>query len=62
MCVSCHGDGSLLTGRVLLDRYASLYFIACISKDENELITLEAIHLFVEVLDRYFGNVRLTAR
>ncbi|KAF1781623.1 AP complex, mu/sigma subunit [Phytophthora cactorum] len=38
-------------------RYASLYFIACISKDENELITLEAIHLFVEVLDRYFGNV-----
>lgn len=38
-------------------RYASLFFIACISKDENELITLEAIHLYVEVLDRYFGNV-----
>jgi hypothetical protein len=37
--------------------YASLFFIACISKDENELITLETIHMFVEVLDRYFGNV-----
>ncbi|RHZ32158.1 hypothetical protein DYB31_011923, partial [Aphanomyces astaci] len=34
-----------------------LYFVACISKEENELITLEVIHLFVEVLDRYFGNV-----
>jgi AP-1 complex subunit sigma 1/2 len=42
--------------------YASLYFIACISKDENELITLEKIHLYVEVLDRYFGNVRSIRR
>lgn len=24
---------------------------------DNELITLEIIHHFVEVLDRYFGNV-----
>lgn len=40
-------------------RYASLYFIACVSKEDNELITLEMIHLFVEVLDRYFGNVRV---
>lgn len=39
------------------DRYASLYFIACVDKDDNELIILEQIHLFVEVLDRYFGNV-----
>jgi hypothetical protein len=23
----------------------------------NELITLEIIHMFVETLDRYFGNV-----
>ncbi|CAM9726868.1 unnamed protein product [Discosporangium mesarthrocarpum] len=37
--------------------YASLFFVACINKDDNELITLEQIHLFVEVLDRYFGNV-----
>jgi len=26
-------------------------------KDDNELLTLEIIHHFVEVLDRYFGNV-----
>ncbi|KAF8295674.1 putative sigma-adaptin 3 [Trypanosoma cruzi] len=38
-------------------RYASLYFVASIDKDDNELIVLEVIHHFVEVLDRYFGNV-----
>jgi AP-1 complex subunit sigma 1/2 len=43
--------------RVVYKRYASLYFVACVDKDENELIVLEQIHLFVEVLDRYFGNV-----
>eukprot|EP01040_Poterioochromonas_malhamensis_P009441 gene9441-10252_t len=43
--------------KVIYKRYASLYFVACVDKDENELIVLEQIHLFVEVLDRYFGNV-----
>lgn len=43
--------------KIVYKRYASLYFIACIDKTDNELITLEKIHLFVEVLDRYFGNV-----
>ena len=38
-------------------RYASLFFVASVTKEDNELITLEMIHLFVEVLDRYFGNV-----
>lgn len=38
-------------------RYASLYFIACIDSNENALLTLEVIHHFVEILDRYFGNV-----
>ena len=39
-------------------RYASLYFVAGISShDDNELYTLDAIHLFVETLDKYFGNV-----
>eukprot|EP00968_Pinguiococcus_pyrenoidosus_P015889 scaffold1492_cov257-Pinguiococcus_pyrenoidosus.AAC.4 len=33
-------------------RYASLYFVACVDKSDNELLTLEQIHLFVEVLDR----------
>ncbi len=43
--------------KLVYKRYASLYFVACIAKDDNELITLEQIHLFVEVLDSYFGNV-----
>jgi len=43
--------------KICYKRYASLFFIACIDKEDNELITLEMIHLFVEVLDRYFGNV-----
>ena len=43
--------------KVIYKRYASLYFIACVDNDDNELIILEQIHLFVEVLDRYFGNV-----
>ena len=43
--------------KIVYKRYASLYFIACVDKEDNELITLEQIHLFVEVLDRYFGNV-----
>lgn len=38
-------------------RYASLFFVACIDNGENELATLEVIHHFVEILDRYFGNV-----
>jgi hypothetical protein len=33
-------------------RYASLFFIACVDRTDNELITLEQIHLFVEILDR----------
>ena len=40
-----------------LCRYASLYFAAGIEKEDNELIVLDVIHHFVEILDRYFGNV-----
>jgi AP-1 complex subunit sigma 1/2 len=40
-------------------RYASLYFIIGCDQTDNELIGLEVIHLFVEALDRYFGNVCL---
>lgn len=29
----------------------------CVDKTDNELIAMETIHHFVEVLDRYFGNV-----
>jgi AP-1 complex subunit sigma 1/2 len=44
-------------GKVVYKRYASLYFCGFIDNEDNELIALEIIHHFVEVLDRYFGNV-----
>jgi len=43
--------------KIVFKRYASLYFVACIEKEDNELIVLDIIHHFVEVLDRYFSNV-----
>lgn len=43
--------------KLIYKRYASLYFIFGVGPDDNELISLETIHMFVEVLDRYFGNV-----
>ena len=43
--------------KLVFKRYASLYFAACIDKDDKELIVLDIIHHFVEVLDRYFSNV-----
>ena len=43
--------------QVVYKRYASLYFVMGIDMGDNELITLEIIHHYVEVLDRYFGNV-----
>eukprot|EP01061_Rhynchopus_euleeides_P045495 TRINITY_DN8199_c1_g1_i3.p2 TRINITY_DN8199_c1_g1~~TRINITY_DN8199_c1_g1_i3.p2 ORF type:complete len:149 (+),score=68.16 TRINITY_DN8199_c1_g1_i3:57-503(+) len=38
-------------------RYATLHFVACIDKDDNELINLEIIQHFVESLDRHYGHV-----
>ncbi|GAA5986525.1 hypothetical protein JCM11641_005228 [Rhodosporidiobolus odoratus] len=43
--------------KVVYRRYASLFFVCGIGQQDNELITLEVIHRYVEVLDRYFGNV-----
>lgn len=42
-----------------LSRYASLYFCCAVEDQENELITLEIIHRYVELLDKYFGSVSL---
>ena len=38
-------------------RYASLFFLAGIEREDNELIMLEIIHRYVEIMDMYFGNV-----
>jgi len=43
--------------KIVFKRYASLYFAAGIEKEDNELIVHDVIHHFVEVLDKYFGNV-----
>ncbi|NXS46934.1 AP1S1 protein, partial [Balaeniceps rex] len=37
--------------------YPSLYFCCAIEGQDNELITLELIHRYVELLDKYFGSV-----
>lgn len=43
--------------KVVYKRYASLYFCVAIDHDDNELIVLELIHRYVDLLDKYFGSV-----
>lgn len=43
--------------KLVYRRYASLYFVMGVDEGDNELITMEMIHHFVEALDKYFGNV-----
>uniref|UniRef100_A0ACB8FAR3 AP-1 complex subunit sigma-3 n=1 Tax=Sphaerodactylus townsendi TaxID=933632 RepID=A0ACB8FAR3_9SAUR len=43
--------------KLVYKRYASLYFCCGTEDQDNELLTLEVVHRYVELLDRYFGNV-----
>ncbi|XP_020492469.1 AP-1 complex subunit sigma-3a isoform X1 [Labrus bergylta] len=43
--------------KIVYKRYASLYFCAGLEASDNELLSLEVLHRYVELLDRYFGNV-----
>ena len=43
--------------KVVYKRYASLYFCCAIEDQDNELITLEIVHRYVELVDKYFGSV-----
>lgn len=43
--------------KLVYKRYASLYFLAAVEQEDNQLLTLEIIHRYVEVLDKYFGSV-----
>jgi AP-1 complex subunit sigma 1/2 len=43
--------------KIVYKRYASLYFCCAIEQRDNELLTLEIIHRYVELLDKYFGSV-----
>lgn len=43
--------------KLVYRRYASLYFSFCVDVNDNELLYLESVHLFVELLDKYFDSV-----
>ena len=43
--------------KVIYRRYAGLFFSMCVETTDNELGYYESIHLFVELLDMFFGNV-----
>ena len=43
--------------KIIYRRYAGLFFSFCVDPTDNEMSCLELIHLFVEILDGYFGNV-----
>lgn len=42
---------------IVYKRFASLYFAFIQDRGDNELLTLQLITMYVEVLDKYFGNV-----
>lgn len=56
-----HVHGCLMSHHIFLyfffSRYASLYFCCAVENQDNELLTLEIVHRYVELLDKYFGNV-----
>lgn len=43
--------------KIVYRRYAGLYFSFCVDVSDNEMAYLELIHLLVETLDHFFGNV-----
>jgi len=43
--------------KIVYRRYAGLYFSYCVDINDNELAYLESIHLFVELLDKFFASV-----
>jgi AP-1 complex subunit sigma 1/2 len=43
--------------KIVYKKYASLYFISIVDKADNELMVLETMHHFVEILDKYFNSV-----
>lgn len=47
----------MIDTKVVYRRYASLFFIAGCDSTDNELITLEIVHRYVEQMDKYYGNV-----
>ncbi|KAG9348298.1 hypothetical protein JZ751_002033 [Albula glossodonta] len=46
--------------KIVYKRYASLYFCCGLEDQDNELLALEVLHRYVELLDKYFGNFLMT--
>ena len=43
--------------RLLVKKYASLWFVMGVEQEENTLLCLHALHQYVLLLDAYFKNV-----
>jgi AP-2 complex subunit sigma-1 len=43
--------------KIVYRKYAGLYFVFGIDETDNELLAMETIHLFVELMDQYFSSV-----
>ena len=43
--------------KLVYRKYAGLYFTVACDVEDNELAMMEAIHLYVETLQEYFGTV-----
>lgn len=48
-------DDEGIDSKIVYRRYASLFFIAGCNSADNELITLEIVHRYVEAMDKYYG-------
>lgn len=59
LCSSITFEQQIIFIFYLFSRYASLYFCCAIEQNDNELLTLEIIHRYVELLDKYFGSVSM---
>lgn len=57
LTISCLSLLRVADSKVVYRRYASLFFIAGCESTDNELITLEIVHRYVEQMDKYYGNV-----
>jgi AP-2 complex subunit sigma-1 len=44
--------------KIIYRPYAALFMCMCVDPSDNEFAVLETIHLFVEIMDVYFGKVR----
>eukprot|EP01029_Cantina_marsupialis_P027974 TRINITY_DN774251_c0_g1_i1.p1 TRINITY_DN774251_c0_g1~~TRINITY_DN774251_c0_g1_i1.p1 ORF type:complete len:175 (-),score=24.35 TRINITY_DN774251_c0_g1_i1:336-815(-) len=43
--------------KLIYRHYATLYFVFVVDEQESELGILDLVHVFVESLDKYFGDV-----